>query len=89
MPELLRHGGDFGQWAQTYGVSMAMGELSFCLQYAIFPLKAPLSPAAPAAGSRSAPAGPPAVHFVQLLQSALAAGVEMTAVRLDEDCHLA
>ena len=67
--------GDFGQWAQTYGVSMAMGELS--LLPAVRDLTAESAIVAGGTSCRqqiSHGSGRVAVHYVQLLQSALAAG---------------
>jgi len=67
--------GDFGQWAQTYGVSMAMGELSLLPAVRDLPAESAIVAGGTSCRQQiSHGSGRTAVHYVQLLQSALAAG---------------
>ncbi len=66
--------GDFGQWAQTYGVSMAMGELSLLPAVRDLPAESAIVAGGTSCRQQiSHGSGRTAVHYVQLLQSALAA----------------
>ena len=67
--------GDFGQWAQTYAVSMAMGELSLLPAVRDLPAESAIVAGGTSCRQQiSHGSGRTAVHYVQLLQSALAAG---------------